>query len=76
MKEYTFAELGYFTDSQINGIKKAMQGKTFMNFDIASANNAGNRTLIVKTDYEADEQEIKNFFLGVALDMLAKAYGD
>lgn len=45
-----------------------------MNFDIASANNAGNRTLIVKTDYEADEQEIKNFFLGVALDMLAKAY--
>ena len=74
MKEYTFAELGSFTDSQISGIKKAMQGKTFMNFDIASSNNAGNRTLIVKTDYEADGRAIKNFFLGIALDMLAEAY--
>lgn len=74
MKEYSFPELGYFTANSIEGIKKAMQGKTFMNFDVKASNYAGNYTLIVRTDYEASEEEIKGMFLGVALEQLAKAY--
>jgi len=74
MKEYSFPELGYFTASSIEGIKKAMHGKTYMNFDIKASNYAGNYTLIVRTDYDASEEEIKGMFLGVALEQLAKAY--
>lgn len=70
MKEYTFEELGYFTKSACERIKEKMQGKTFMNFDIAYGNFAGNCTLIIKTDYEAEPQEIKNFFLNCALNQL------
>jgi len=38
-----------------------------MNFDIAWCNQDGNCTLIAKTDYDGDPQEIKNFFLHYAL---------
>ena len=74
MKEYIFPELGYFTANSIEGIKKAMQGKTFMNFEVKASNYAGNYTLIVRTDYDASEEEIKGMFLGAALEQLAKAY--
>lgn len=74
MKEYTFSELGYFTASSIAGIKKAMQGKTYMNFDITASNYAGNHTLIIRTDYDASEAEIKAMFLSVALELLGQAY--
>lgn len=74
MKEYTFTELGYFTENIIDGIKKAMQGKTFMNFEITSSNYAGNCILIIKTDYEASESKIKEMFLSAALYELSKAY--
>lgn len=71
MKEYVFNELGYFCKSQCEAIKEAMQGATFMNFDISYSNCAGNCTLIIETDYEATEQEIKNFFIACALGKLA-----
>lgn len=41
-----------------------------MNFDISWSNWAGNCTLIVATDYEAEEKEIKDFFLHCALSMI------
>lgn len=67
MKQYVFDELGYFTESTCRRIKNAMSGTTFMNFEISWSNCAGNCTLIIATDYEASEQEIKNFFLACAL---------
>lgn len=70
MKEYTFEELGYFTETACEKIKEKMQGKTYMNFEIAYINCAGNCTLIIKTDYEVEPQEIKNFFLNCALSQL------
>ena len=72
MKEYVFTELGYFCESECKAIKEAMQGKTYMNFDVGYSNQAGNCTLIIATDYNATEQEIKNFFLACALGKLAK----
>lgn len=68
MREYVFEELGYFTESTCKRIKAAMDGKTFMNFEVCWSNFAGNCTLIIKTDYEETEQKIKNFFLNVALE--------
>lgn len=67
MREYTFEELGYFAERDCEAIKECLQGYSFMNFDIAWSNWAGNCTLIVKTDYEAEEKEIKDFFLHCAL---------
>lgn len=67
MKQYVFKELGYFLESECQAIKDALQGKTYMNFDISWSNQAGNCTLIVSTDYEDEPQEIKNFFLNCAL---------
>lgn len=70
MREYIFTELGYFTEGECKAIKENLQGKTYMNFDITWSNRAGNCTLIVKTDYDDTESEIKNFFLGFALRCL------
>lgn len=67
MKEYVFTELGYFTKNTCEKIKTALDGTTFMNFKISYSNCAGNCTLIVATDYEETETEIKNFFLACAL---------
>lgn len=72
MKDYPFPELGYFTEWEIDKIKTALDGTSYMNFQISSSNFAGNHTLIVKTDYEADEEEIKRFFLHVALSQFSQ----
>lgn len=69
-KEYTFEELGYFAERECKAIKDSLQGYSYMNFDISWSNWAGNCTLIVATDYEAEEKEIKDFFLHCALGMI------
>ena len=72
MKEYVFMELGYFTKDTCERIKKAMDGRTFMNFKISWSNCAGNCTLIVATDYNDTEEHIKQFFLFAALSELGR----
>ena len=72
-KEYVFTELGYFTEGQAKRIKERMDGKSFMNFEVTWSSNAGNCTLIVKTDYysgrmmswseEEEHKEVFNFFM-------------
>ena len=69
-KEYTFEELGYFAERECKAIKDSLQGYSYMNFDISWSNWAGNCTLLVATDYEAEEKEIKDFFLHCALGMI------
>ena len=61
--EYALTELGYFTETECQRIKEIMDGKTYMDFLVRWSNCAGNCTLIVKTNYEADATEIKNFFI-------------
>lgn len=72
MKQVTFSELGYFTEKQINAIKDELDGVSYMSFNVTYSNYAGNRTLIVSTDYEADEEEIKNMFLHCALSAICR----
>ena len=72
MKEYVFEELGFFNEDTCERIKKAMDGRTFMNFKVEYSNCAGNCTLIICTDYEDTEENIKNFFLHCALEALAR----
>lgn len=72
MKEYVFNELGYFMESECEAIRLKLQLKTFMCFKIGWSNQAGNCTLIIATDYDGTEQEIKSFFLHYALASLAK----
>lgn len=71
MKEYNFNELGYFTESACKKIKEALDGKTYMNFKVSYSNMHSNCTLIIATDYDATEEEIKSFFLNAALSTLA-----
>lgn len=71
IREYAFRELGYFTEKSCERIKKVMDGKTFMNFRVGWSNFAGNCTLIISTDYEDTEENIKSFFLHVALAHIA-----
>lgn len=70
MKEYWFHELGYFTESSVEKIKQKLDGKSFMSFKVLYSNCCGNCFLGVATDYEGTEQEIKNFFIGCALEYL------
>ena len=72
MEEYTFKELGYFTEKECENIKKAMDGKTFMDFCVTWANKAGNCTLSVLTDYEDSTENIKRFFMHCALCEIAR----
>ena len=72
MKEYCLKELGYFTVSECEKIKKVMNNKTYMNFVIKYSNYAGNCKLFVCSDYEETEEEIKNFFLWACLAELSK----
>ena len=69
-KEYVFTELGFFGERECEAIKEAMQGKTYMNFNVKWSNFAGNCTLIICTDYEDTESKIKNFFLHCALGQI------
>ena len=70
MKEYYFEELGYFTRSTCEKIKERLQGYSYMNFDISWSDCVGNCILIVKTDYDDTEENIKNFFLHCALTVI------
>jgi hypothetical protein len=72
MREYVFDELGFFTKDSCERIKKAMDGRTFMNFKISWSDCAGNCTLIVATDYNDTEEHIKQFFLFAALSELGR----
>ena len=72
MREYVFDELGYFGKQTCEKIKKAMEGRTFMNFKVGYSNYAGNYTLIICTDYEDTEENIKDFFIHCALETLAR----
>lgn len=70
MKEYTFKELGYFTERECQAIKECLQGRSYMNFDIVWSNQAGNCILILRTDYDDTAENIKSFFLHCALGQI------
>ena len=70
MKEYTFEELGYFAERECQAIKDCLQGYSYMNFDIAWSNQAGNCILILRTVYDDTPENIKAFFLHCSLGQI------
>lgn len=66
---------GYFDEKQCKAIKAKMQGKTFFNFDISYSNQAGNCTLIVRSDNTNDytPQDLKEMFIYACISELAKS---
>lgn len=72
MKEIYFEEIGYFTSTECEKIKKIMDGRTFMDFEVIYSNCAGNCTIGCKTSYDATETEIRNFFLGALIGNMAR----
>lgn len=72
MKEYTFEELGYFTERECQAIKDSLQGHSYMDFDIVWSNQAGNCILILRTDYRDTSENIKNFFLHCIISQIVK----
>ncbi len=71
MRDYFFTELGYFSQETCEKVKKAMEGRTYMHFEVNYSISAGNCTLIISTDYEGTEAEIKNLFLACCLCCIA-----
>lgn len=69
IREYDFG-LGYFTEKECEIFRKHLTG-TYMNFRISWSNFAGNCQLIVVTDYDAPEEEIKRFFMSWAFSKMA-----
>ena len=66
---------GYFDERQCKAIKAKMQGKTFFNFDISYSNQAGNCTLIVRSDNTNGHtpQDLKEMFIYARMCEVAKA---
>lgn len=72
--ELAFPELGFFGENEIKGLAERLNGKSYMNFQIKSGNYAGNHTLIVQADDTGEgPEEVRNFFLSLALSYLARA---
>ena len=68
MKEIVLNELGYFCEKECEAIKEHLQGKTLLDFDISwSKCGAANCILIVRTDEDIEEKEIKDKFMGACL---------
>lgn len=65
MTEVVFDDMGYFFDSQIEAVKSALEGKTYMSFEIAAGIcGGGNYRLIVRTKREdTTEDELRSMFL-------------
>jgi hypothetical protein len=69
-KTIILSNLGFFTEGQCKRIKEKLQGKTYMDFDITWSNEAGNCTLIVRTEYDGTFEEIKSMFFNLVLSSL------
>lgn len=64
---------GYFTKGQCEQIIKKMQGKSFFDFKISYSNNAGDCTLIVRSNTPGyTSQELKDMFIYCCIGELAK----
>lgn len=76
--EFTMENLGYFTSRQIDYIKATCEGKTFMNFEIHSSNQAGNHILIVGVDSNLlniySMEELKDEIIAYLIQILSRGY--
>lgn len=73
MREYSFSEFGYLSAQDCEALATALNGKSFMNFQVKYSNYAGNCTLIVEVDADDyTEEEVRSMFMHVAITTLAQ----
>ena len=72
MKEVIMNELGFLSEQDCQRIKRAMDGKSYLQFEVAWSNCAGNCTLIVRVgDESRTDNEVRRLFLGVLSHLFA-----
>ena len=69
MKTYSLTELGYFTERQADKIVELTNGATIMKFKVGYSNIAGNCTIVISTDYDSPEYEIRTFYTSYLIRM-------
>lgn len=64
MTEVFFEDIGYLCKSEVEAVKNALEGKTYMHFKIsAGICGGGNYRLIVRTEHEdTTEEELRGSF--------------
>lgn len=63
----------YYTERQCKKVKEKLQGKTFFNFDITYSNDAGNCSLIVRSNITGyTPEELKEMFIFCCISELAE----
>lgn len=67
-----FDNLGYFTENECIAIKDECDGKTYMDFNIAWSNMAGNCTLIVESFVAENQKELESMFLHYLISKLSQ----
>ena len=66
----TYIVDGYFSKKQCERIKEQMQGKTYMNFNIEYGGMAGNNQIIITSNEDISDKELKKMFIHYALNLL------
>lgn len=63
----------YYTERQCKKVKEKLQGKTFFDFDITYSNDAGNCSLIVRSNITGyTPEELKEMFIFCCISELAE----
>lgn len=70
MKEFMIK--GFFTKKQCENLIAKLNNKTFYKWQISYGNFAGNCTLIVRSNYDEEIEELKDSFFHFALSELAR----
>jgi len=61
---------GYFSTRQCGKIKEKLQGKTYMNFNIECGGVAGNNEIVVTSNYDGTNEDLKEMFIHYVLNCL------
>ena len=72
MVEISIPELGYFTKCEAIKLVKALNGKTYLRFEVSYGGTAGNYVLNVGTEEDTDPNNLKWVFISYAFSALAK----
>ena len=68
--EYILDELGYFDIDTLKRVKEKMDGKSYMDFEIAWSGTGPNCILIIKTQCKFSKKHIKEHFMWCVLNNL------
>ena len=68
MKRYELP--GYYSNKEAANIFNKFNGKTYMNFTVEFGGVAGNNGVVVMTNYDCTEDELRDMFIAYAMSIL------